>query len=129
MTHRGFGHLFVWTCTKHFTRTRKLPFQRLVTFILSLVTSGKSKGVDIKSGEFFKTARRSGLWPDAEAVHRSALTRARKKVSWTVFRDILKEAVDLAYKLWPRDPSYLWHGMTVIAIDGSKDDLPALSWM
>ncbi len=81
--------------------------------------------MDIKSGEFFKTARRSGLWPEAEAVHRSAVTRARKKVSWTVFRDILKDAVALAYKLWPRDPSYLWHGMTVIAIDGSKDDLPA----
>jgi Transposase DDE domain len=110
---------------KHFTRTRKLPFQKLVTFILSLVSSGKSKGVDIKSGEFFKTARRSALWPEAEAVHRSAVTRARKKVSWTVFRDILKDAVDLAYKLWPRDPSYFWHGMTVIAIDGSKDDLPA----
>jgi len=110
---------------KDFTRTRKLPFQKLVTFILSLVSSGKSRGVDIKSGEFFKTARRSGLWPEAEAVHRSALTRARKKVSWTVFRDILKEAVDLAYKLWPRDPSYVWHGMTVIGIDGSKDDLPA----
>lgn len=81
--------------------------------------------MDIKSGEFFKTARRSGLWPEAEAVHRSAVTRARKKVSWTVFRDTLKDAVDLAYKLWPQDPSYLWHGMTVIAIDGSKDDLPA----
>lgn len=81
--------------------------------------------MDIKSGEFFKTARRSGLWPEAEAVHRSALTRARKKVSWTVFRDILKDAVALAYKLWPKDPSYSWHGMTVIGIDGSKDDLPA----
>jgi hypothetical protein len=81
--------------------------------------------VDIKSIEFFKCARRSGLWPDAEAVHRSSLTRARKKVSWTIFRDILKEAVALAYKLWPRDPSYLWHGMSVIAIDGSKYDLPA----
>jgi hypothetical protein len=110
---------------EHFTRTRKLPFPRLVTFILSLVSSGKSKGGDIKSGEFFKTARRSGLWPEAEAVHRSAFTRARKKVSWTVFRDILKDAVDLAYKLWPRDPCYSWHGMTVIGIDGSKDDLPA----
>jgi hypothetical protein len=110
---------------EHFTRTRKLPFPKLVTFIISLVSSGKSKGVDIKSGEFFKTARRSGLWPEAEAVHRSALTRARKQVSWTVFRDILKDAVDLAYKLWPRDPCYSWHGMTVIGIDGSKDDLPA----
>ena len=109
---------------EHFTRTRKLSFSKLVTFILSLFSSGKSKGVDIKSG-FFKTARRSGLWPEAQAVHRSAFTRARNKVSWTVFRDILKDAVDPACKLWPRDPCCSWHVMTVIAIDGSKDDLPA----
>lgn len=81
--------------------------------------------MDIKSGEFFKAARRSGLWPDAEQVHRSALTRARKKVSWTIFRDILQKAVELAYSLWPRDTSCLWHGMTVIAFDGSKYNLPA----
>ena len=81
--------------------------------------------MDIKSGDFFKTARRSGLWLDAEAVHRSGLTHARKKVPWTVFRDILGEAVDLAYSLWPRNPSFLWHGMSVFAFDGSKYDLPA----
>ena len=67
-----------------FTRDRKLPFPKLVTFILSLTASGKSKGVDIKSGDFFTDSLRNGLWPDAEAVHRSALTKARKKVSWTI---------------------------------------------
>jgi hypothetical protein len=108
-----------------FTRIRKLPLPKLIAFILSLTASGKSKGVDIKSGDFFKDSLRSGLWPDAEAVHRSALTRARKKVCWTIFRDLLPDAVDLAYSLFPRDPSYLWHGMTVIAFDGSKYDLPA----
>ena len=108
-----------------FTRDRKLPFPKLIAFILSLTASGKSRGVDIKSGEFFKTARRSGLWPDAEAVHRSALTHARGKVPWTVFSGIFRDAVDLAYKLWPRDPSSLWHGMSVFAFDGSKYDLPA----
>jgi len=108
-----------------FTRNRKLPFAKLIVFILSLTASGKSKGVDIKSGEFFKAARRSGLWPDAEEVHRSGFSRARKKVSWTIFRDILGKAVELAYRLFPRNPSYLWHGMPVIAFDGSKYDLPA----
>jgi hypothetical protein len=110
---------------KDFTRKRKLPFPKLIAFILSLTSSGKSKGVDIKSGEFFKAARRSGLWSDSEHVHRSGFTRARKKVVWTIFRDILERSVELAYSLYPRDPSYLWHGMTVIAFDGSKYDLPA----
>ena len=81
--------------------------------------------MDIKSGEFFRNARRSGLWPEAQAVHRCSLSRSRKKLPWTIFRDILKDAVELAYKLWPRDPSYLWHGMSVIGIDGSKYNLPA----
>ncbi len=108
-----------------FTRDRKLPFPKVITLTLSLVASGKNKGVDIKSGDFFKSARRSGLWPDAEAVHRSGISLARNKVPWTVFRDIEQKAVDLAYKLWPQDPSYCWHGMSVIAFDGSKYDLPA----
>jgi len=108
-----------------FTRNRKLPFPKLITLILSLTASGKSKGVDIKSGDFFKSARRSGLWLDAEAVHRSGISLARNKVPWTVFRDIEQKAVDLAYELWPRDPSYSWHGMSVVAFDGSKYDLPA----
>jgi Transposase DDE domain len=81
--------------------------------------------VDIKSGDFFRAARRSGLWPDASEVHRSALTKARQKVSWTIFRDLLAKAVKLAYSLCPRNPSDLWHGMSVIAFDGSKYDLPA----
>lgn len=96
-----------------------------MAFILSLTASGKSKGVDIKSGDFFTDSLRSGVWPDAEAVHRSALTKARKKVPWTIFRDLLPQAVDLAYSHIPRDPSFLWHGMRVIAFDGSKYDLPA----
>jgi len=81
--------------------------------------------VDIKSGEFFKNARRSGMWPDAEAIHRSSLTKARKKVPWKIFRELLQKAVNLAYELWPKKSEFLWHGMSVFATDGSKYNLPA----
>lgn len=81
--------------------------------------------MDVKSGEFFRAAKRSGLWPEAEAVHHSALTKARKKVSWHVLRDILNDAVKLAYEVWPQDPRFAWHGMSVFAFDGSKYTLPA----
>lgn len=81
--------------------------------------------MDIKSTEFFQSAGRSGLWHEANAPHRSNITRARKKVPWTIFQDILSRAVALAYSLWPRDASYLWHKMSVYAIDGSKFTLPA----
>ncbi|MEA3484153.1 MAG: IS4 family transposase [Pseudomonadota bacterium] len=113
------------TSSTDFTRSRKLSLPKLITFLLSLVASGKAQGVDGKSGEFFKQARRSGLWPDADAVHRSAVTKARKKLSWRVFDALLKNAVQLAYKIWPDSPEYTWHGMTAIAFDGSKYNLPA----
>lgn len=83
------------------------------------------KGVDIKLAEFFSSARRCGLWHDANAPHRSNVTRARRKVPWTVFQEILSRAVALANSLWPHDDSYLWNKMPVYAFDGSKFILPA----
>lgn len=90
-----------------------------------MVASGKAKGVAVKSGEFFRAAKRSDLWPEAEAVHHSAVSKARKKVHWRVLQDILNDAVELAYQCWPEDPSFEWHGMSVYAVDGSKYNLPA----
>lgn len=113
---------------KHFTRKSKLPFAKLITFVLSITSSGKSKGVDSKSGEFFKNARRSGLWLDAEAIHRSTVTKARNKVPWEVFEEIHSDSVKLAYDLWPEGSDYTcytWKGMSVFAFDGSKYMLPA----
>ena len=79
----------------------------------------------IKATEFFRSAALSGLWHEANAPHRSNITRARKKVPWTIFQDILSRAVTLAYSLWPRDASYKWHKMSVYAMDGSMFTLPA----
>ena len=111
---------------KDFTRNRDLPFPKLIAFTLSIAASGTKQGVDTKSGQFFKNAKRSGLWPYANAVHRSSVTKARQKVPYQVFSDILKDAVNVAYDLWPKDdPRYLWHGMSVYATDGSKYNLPA----
>lgn len=58
-------------------------------------------------------------------MHRSAVTKARAKVPWTIFQDLLGDAVNVAYQCWPNDAKYLWHGMSVFAIDGSKYNLPA----
>lgn len=85
--------------------------------------------MDNKCGVFFKNARRSGLWPEAEAVHKSAITRSRKKLPWTVFDGLLQQAVSLAYKYWPEDADYSWQGMSVFAFDGSKYNLPPTQMM
>lgn len=79
----------------------------------------------MKSGEFFRNAKRSGLWPDAEAIHHSTLSKARNKVNWHIFQGILDDAVSLAYECWPQSSQFSWHGMSVFAIDGSKYTLPA----
>jgi len=81
--------------------------------------------VDGKSGAFFRHARRSGLWPEAEAVHRSAVTKARAKLPWNAFVQLHQEAVRLAYDLWPDAAEDTWQGLSVFAIDGSKYRLPA----
>ncbi len=93
--------------------------------LLSLTTSGKSQGVDGKVGALFRQARRSGLWPDAQAVHRSAVTKARAHVPWTAFEQVHQEAVKLAYEVWPICEADTWQGLSVFAIDGSKYTLPA----
>ena len=108
-----------------FTRKSKLTFPRLITFILSLSCSGKNDGVDIKAGEFFKTAKRSRIWLNVEAIHRSTLTKARKKVSWEIFQDLFHEVVKLGYDFFPDDPKFQWKGKSVFGVDGSKFNLPA----
>jgi hypothetical protein len=113
------------TSPKDFSRRRKLPLPKLFLFLLFLTAGGKSQGVDGKSGAFFRHARRSGLWPEAEAVHRSAVTKARAKLSWTAFEYLHRDAVRLAYELWPASCEDTWQGLSVFAIDGSKYALPA----
>jgi len=109
-----------------FTRNRNLPFNKLVALILSLAASGTNQGMDTKAGLFFKNARRSNLWPEANSVHRSSISKARAKVPWQIFADILADAVKLSYHLWPNDDArYLWNGMSVFATDGSPFNLPA----
>ena len=93
--------------------------------LISLVASGRDKGVATKLGEFFTLARRSGLWPEGQSPHRSALTKARAKLPWQAFEALLTQSVALAYEVFPPREEYLWQGLSVFAFDGSKYHLPA----
>jgi len=108
-----------------FSRRRKLPLARLIVVLISLVASGRDKGVATKLGEFFTLARRSGLWPEGQSPHRSALSKARAKIPWEAFATLLTQAVALAYEVFPPREEYLWQGLSVFAFDGSKYHLPA----
>lgn len=109
-----------------FIRNRKLPLPRLIVSLLHLVAGGSSRdGVDIKLGDFFNLSRRGGLWRDAEVPDRSAVTKARSKLGWESFAALLRQAVDLAYQVFPERNEYTWCGLSVFAFDGSKYTLPA----
>lgn len=111
--------------SQDFSRRRKLPLAQLIVVLISLVASGRDKGVATKLGEFFTLARRSGLWPEGQSPHRSALPKARAKIPWQAFETLLTQSVALAYEVFPPREEYLWHGLSVFAFDGSKYHLPA----
>lgn len=106
-----------------------LPLHRLIVFILSITSNGKGLRVDDKIGLFFNNARRAGLWPEAEPCSRSAITKARNKIPWKIFSDLFIKVVHMAYELWPTHDRFLWFGLNVIAVDGSKFSLPATEQM
>ena len=67
----------------------------------------------------------SPQWPEAEPVHRSAVTKARAKLSWTAFEPPHHDAVRLVYEAWPASEADTWRGLSVYALDGSKYTVPA----
>jgi len=87
--------------------------------------NSKNDGVDIRATDFFKHAKRSNLWPEPTSIHRSAVTKARKKLSWRVFENIFYDAVNIVHHSYPHSPLHQWKKMFVFAIDGSKYLLPA----
>lgn len=86
---------------------------------------GRSEGVEIELGQFFKNANRSGLWSESEAATKSAFSRSRQKISPQVFQSIHQKAFQTSLELWPDRPEDTWKGLSVYAIDGSKFTLPA----
>lgn len=101
----------------------------MIACILSLAGGGKTEGIDNEMEAFFKLARRSNHWPQAQPPSRSALSKARAKVPWEAFRETLEKTVALAEELWPQRETDRWRGMRVLAIDGSKYNLPATDKM
>jgi hypothetical protein len=111
--------------SQDFSRRRKLPLAQLLVVLIALVASGRDRGVATKLGEVFPLARRSGLWPEGQSPHRSALTKAHATRPWPAFETLLNQSVALAYEGFPPREESLWPGLSVIACDGSKYHVPA----
>jgi len=94
-----------------FTRNRKLPFPKLMIFMLGLIKCSIQTALD----KFFETSE------DEEAhMAQQSFSEAREKIRWEAFHDLYKT---ITYPIY--DHYYeTWHGYRVSAIDGSKIQLP-----
>ena len=90
-----------------FTRTRKISFSLIIYFVLGLFNTS----FDFERIKFCKTA-------NIESVSNAALSKARDKVKFTAFKELLKKTQAII----PSTNRY--KGYRVIAVDGIKGELP-----
>jgi len=94
-----------------FTRNRKMPFNKLVLFMLN----GVKKSIQTCLDNFFEEIGQ-------EDIHmtQQSFSDARDKIKWQAFRGLFTMTVDLVYEGFYET----WHGYRVSGIDGSKVQIP-----
>ncbi len=101
---------------KHFTRERTLTFDRLIMLLLNQIKCSLQSELD----RFFP------LLNLAEAGQRivtnAALSKARKKLKASAFIELNEQSLATFYKDFPVQKR--WHGFRLLAVDGSKVELP-----
>ncbi|MDR2742577.1 MAG: hypothetical protein LBB98_10540 [Treponema sp.] len=87
-----------------------MPFKKLVCFLLSVIKESSQNALE----RYFAKA--------GEAVHmsRQAFSEARKKLRRGAFRELFEITVEAAYQ----GVIKRWRGYRLVAIDGSKINLP-----
>ena len=106
-----------------FTRNRKLPLAITLALLINMVRPGKRFGYQEVINRFFSDtglAHEKGLSPPDKA----AFLRARKKVPLDVFSGLFKNAVEQAHNLASSCGSARWNGFRLVAIDGTKKNVP-----
>ena len=96
---------------RYFTRKRKMPFTKLIAFMLNMIKSSIQTCLD----KFFEN-----LLDFETHMTEQSFSEARQKIRWEAFQDLFKMTVQKIYS-----HGYdKWHGYRVSAIDGSKVQLP-----
>jgi len=95
-----------------FTRNRKMPFGKLVLFMLNMVKTSTKTALN----RFFELIGQ----PEVE-MSQQAFSEARQKINWTAFFDLFVMTVNETYSFYYET----WNGYRVSAIDGMKIQLPA----
>jgi len=94
-----------------FTRERKMPFEKLILFMLNMVKGSTQNCLD----HYYELIGRSDVH-----MTQQAFSEARQKIKWEAFQDLFQSNVGLIYNGY----NETWHGYRVTAIDGSKMQLP-----
>ena len=98
-----------------FTRNRTLTFPRLVSFMLNAINGS----IQSELSRFFQVLDDSPV--SLVTVSTAAFCKARKKLSHTAFKDLNNTLVDTFHK---SASVQRWHGLRVLAVDGSVTQLP-----
>lgn len=96
------------------TRNRKLPIKTIILLVLKFKSS-----IQRELDRFFKEASQSDF--NIREVTKGAFTQARAKLKPEAFKRLNEIAVNTFYD---RAGYYEWHGMRLLAVDGTRLVLP-----
>jgi len=111
---------------RYFSRDRRLDLETTLALVLNMVRPGERLGYQKVIDRFFSD---TGLaFPGQEISKppdKAAFQRARKKIPVEVFQLLFAAATDRAQALARQHAKLTWKGFRVLAIDGTKKNLPA----
>jgi len=110
-----------------FTRVRKLTPVSLFYLILSLVGNNADKGIASKIVDFLRPSKYLDLNLDFNSLDKSALSKSRKKLKYSVFEEFFYKLADYSFKELSSSSKTKWNNLDVFAVDGSWYTLPASS--
>jgi len=100
---------------RDFTRKSKLPFETMISFFLNL--NKGSYNTELK--ELHKA--KSGDIVGINHAHKSAISKARKKLKPSAFVELNDELISYSEAMLPLEK---WHGFRLLGIDGSTSNIP-----
>ncbi|MCB0490695.1 MAG: IS4 family transposase [Cyclobacteriaceae bacterium] len=115
-----FSHEFLVRHRKNprdFSRTRLLPFPSVILILLNMLKSA----LQVELNYFFKAIH--GTDTADPVVTASAFCQARMKLKHQAFVELNQEQVSFFYNHFP---PRLWHGLRLLAFDGSTLQLPSI---
>jgi len=98
----------------------------MLALLINMVRPGKRTGYQAVINRFFHDAQINSGESDCVAPpDKAAFHRARKKLPLDVLHSLYAKAVDMATELAGSFEALRWRGFRVLAIDGTKKNMPA----